>query len=51
MPTVKLIARVDIEQVAAAYLASRWDFDAVLVDGDGTTIAQRSWSGLDADER
>jgi hypothetical protein len=48
LPAVKLVARVDIEQVAAAYLASRRDFDAlVLVDGSGATIAQRSWSGLE----
>ena len=48
LPAVKLVARVDIEQVAAGYLASRRDFDALLlVDGSGATIAQRSWSGLE----
>ena len=44
---VKLIARGDIDQVAAPLL-TRSDFDALLlVDDDGATIAQQSSSGLE----
>lgn len=44
---VSLVARGDIDELAAPYL-TRNDFDALLLlDGHGATIAQRSSSGLE----